>query len=226
MKKDAAPVMSGITTSLSINQSYLKVLIDNLSKPIPYQWRVQSFSKSNTKCTCVAYIDARQAMDVLDKYASYGWTKEYHVVKDSIYCSIGIVMPDGTILQRQDVGSEGNFEAEKSAASDAFKRAAVNWGIGRFLYDLDIIDLKAGSSEYNGKQYPYPADDSGNKIWDVTKYINDMQGIVDGVNPVHEAIKVLSTFKTKDEAIAWVQTQPDNIKSNKGFRNEFSKMFK
>lgn len=207
------------------NAQFLHELITNLSKPMPYQWRVQSFNKGNTKCTCVAYIDARQAMDTLDKYCSYGWTKKYYDIKGSIYCSIGIVMPDGTIIERQDVGSEGNFEAEKSAASDAFKRAAVNFGVGRFLYDLDIVDLNAGSKEFNGKQYPYPADDKGNKIWDITEYINNMQGVVNGVHPLQEALQKLSAMKDKAAAIEWAKTLPDNVKTHATFRQSFAKQF-
>jgi len=71
------------------NSIYLTDLITNLSKPMPYQWRVQSFNKGNTKCTCVAYIDARQAMDTLDKYCSYGWTKKYYDIKGSIFLLMG-----------------------------------------------------------------------------------------------------------------------------------------
>jgi hypothetical protein len=207
------------------NAEYLHDLIANLSKPMPYQWRVQSFNKSNTKCTCVAYIDARQAMDTLDKYCVYGWTKKYLDIKGSIYCSIGIVMPDGSIIERQDVGSEGNFEAEKSAASDAFKRAAVNFGVGRFLYDLDIVDLDAGSKEFNGKQYPFPADKNGNKIWDITEHINKMQGVVDGVHPLQEALQKLSGMNDKAKAIEWAKTLPDSVKTHASFRQAFSKQF-
>jgi hypothetical protein len=207
------------------NAKYLQEVINNLSKPMPYQWRVQSFNKGNTKCTCVAYIDARQVMDTLDKYCTYGWVKKYFEIKGSIYCSIGIVMPDGRIMARQDVGSEGNFEAEKSAASDAFKRAAVNFGVGRFLYDLDIVDLNAGSKEFNGKQYPYPADDKGNKVWDLTQYINDLHGVVNGVHPLQEALQKLSSMKDKALSIEWAKGLPDKVKTHASFRQAFAKQF-
>lgn len=207
------------------NNEFIKEVLHNLSKPMPYQWRVQSFARNNTKCTCVAYIDARQAMDALDKYCTYGWSKKYYDIKGSIYCSIGIHLPDGTMLVRQDVGSEGNFEAEKSAASDAFKRAAVNFGVGRFLYDLDIVELNARESEYNGKKYPYPVDDQGNKVYDITEYVNRMQGVVDGVHPVQEALKQLQTFSSKDDAVKWASSLPAGVKSNQAFRQAFSKQF-
>jgi len=167
------------------NAEYLRYVIDNLSKPMPYQWRVQSFNKNNTKCTCVAYIDARQAMDTLDKYCVYGWTKK----------------------------------------SDAFKRAAVNFGVGRFLYDLDIVDLDAGSKDFNGKQYPFPADKNGNKIWDITEHINKMQGVVDGVHPLQEALQKLSGMSDKAKAIEWAKTLPDSVKTHQSFRQAFSKRF-
>jgi hypothetical protein len=56
-------------------------------------------------------------------------------------------------------------QAGKSAASDAFKRAAVQWGVGRFLYDLDMVTIKCD-------QYGNPVDDRGERIWDLTKHIN------------------------------------------------------
>src|ERR1700710_2501614 len=71
-----------------------------------------------------------------------------------------------------DTGSESKVEAEKGQASDSFKRAAVKWGIGRFLYDLEIkkVTTKAIATDQN--KYPDVIDERGQKVWDITKHIN------------------------------------------------------
>lgn len=164
--------------------SYLQTLLENLRKEIPYQWRVQSRNKERTKAICSAYIDARDVMNVLDKYCEYGWQTDTKELAGFIFYGIGIevpdVNPDGkytgytSTLWRWDTGarieenkSDNMYEqAGKSAASDAFKRAAVQWGVGRFLYDLPTVSLPCD-------QYGNVVDGTGNRVWDLTKHIND-----------------------------------------------------
>ena len=104
--------------------------------------------------TTLAYIDARQVMDVLDQLVGIGnWQCDYKMVGEDLYCGIGInvagtnkdtINPSPTWVWKWDVGTESEYDKEKGRASDAFKRAAVKWGIGRFLYD---IDPKGGSKK-------------------------------------------------------------------------------
>ena len=161
-----------------------KTLLEKLRQPIPYQWRVQSRSKDRSKAICTAYIDARDVMNVLDSVCEHGWEVTYTENQGFIFAGIGInVMqevpgkePYMDQLWRYDCGQrvENNpddqmfDQAGKSAASDAFKRAAVTWGIGRFLYDLDKVILPCD-------QYGNPVDGQGNKIFDITKHINQMK---------------------------------------------------
>jgi hypothetical protein len=159
---------------------YMKQLIDKLKQPIPYQWRVQSRNKDKTKAMCSAYIDARDVMRVLDEVCEHGWEVQYKEIGGFIFAGIGInvMQNDGTdsyltTIYRWDCGQrvEDNpqdqmyDQAGKSAASDAFKRAAVMWGIGRFLYDLSMVTLPCD-------QYGNVVDGNGNRIWDLTKHIN------------------------------------------------------
>lgn len=154
----------------------MKDLLEKLSKPIPYSWRVQSRNKDKTKAFCSAYIDARDVMRVLDEHCT--WEVQYQEIAGFIFAGIGIMI-DGEQLWRWDCGArvEDNpqdqmyDQAGKSAASDAFKRAAVMWGVGRFLYDLDMVTL-------NCDQYGNPVDHNGNRIWDVTKHINSLSTTV------------------------------------------------
>lgn len=217
VKKEAPDTVVGMS-----NEQYLSQIKPILAKVIPYQWRVQSFNKGNTKATCVAYIDARQAMDILDEACTLGWQRDYKMIKESIYCGVGIVMPNGTTQWRWDVGTEGNFEAEKSQSSDAFKRSCVNWGIGRFLYDLEIITVNASATEYNGKTYPFIVDQQGNKVTDITAFINTLTGGAD----LYNAIKDIATYTDKDLALEWAKGLPLTIKGNPMFRKEFAEKFK
>jgi hypothetical protein len=148
-------------------------LVAKLRQPIPFQWRVQSRNKDKTKAFCSAYIDARQVMDVLDENCLFGWESAFKEVDGFIFAGIGITNENGQTLWRWDCGArvENNEkdqmyeQAGKSAASDAFKRAAVQWGIGRFLYDLDMVTVSCD-------QYGNPVDERGERIWDLTKHIN------------------------------------------------------
>lgn len=145
-----------------------KEILVKLSEEMPYRWRVGQVTKDKKKCSVLAYVDARDVMDKLDQVLGPdNWTKEYKVIGEVLYCGIGVRFTEGgDFIWKWDVGSESNIEKEKGEASDAFKRAAVNFGVGRFLYALDSPYI-AYSEEKKG-----PVDDSGNKIWDVSAHVN------------------------------------------------------
>jgi hypothetical protein len=167
--------------------TYLQSLLENLRKEIPYQWRVQSRNKDKTKAICSAYIDARDVMNTLDKYCEHGWQSDVKELAGFIFYGIGITIPTehnekgevswSEAQWRWDTGSriEDNEkdnmyeQAGKSAASDALKRAAVQWGVGRFLYDLPTVTLPCD-------QYGNVVDERGNRVWDLTEHINNRKG--------------------------------------------------
>lgn len=131
----------------------MKQLYNKLKEEIPFKWRVQSANQYGA--SCVAYIDARDVQDLLDNVIGAScWQCKYEEHKGNLFCSIGIFDP--TLEQwvwKSDCGTESNVEKEKGEASDSFKRAAVMWGIGRFLYNKTIIKLPV--KEKNGKYIPY-----------------------------------------------------------------------
>lgn len=140
--------------------------LDGLKQNIPYKWKIQSFNADKTKGSCVAYIDARDVMDLLDKVVGgANWKDEYRYENNQWLCGLSIKI-EGEWVTKWDTGTAGDFEAEKSAISDSFKRAGVKWGIGRFLYDLEIKWIECTP---NGKS-AYPVDDKGKRIWDLTKH--------------------------------------------------------
>lgn len=142
-------------------------LAEKLTYAIPYKWKIQSKAKDGKKAQCVAYINARDVMDLLDRAIGIeNWRDSYRREGTGLVCKLELRI-DKEWIAKEDIGVPGNFEAEKSEFSDAFKRAAVKWGIGRFLYDLDFkwVDLDV---------YGNPVDKSGVRIWDLTDYINKL----------------------------------------------------
>ncbi|MFG1429367.1 Rad52/Rad22 family DNA repair protein [Roseixanthobacter glucoisosaccharinicivorans] len=104
--------------------------------PDRVSWRCGSTNKEKTKGMALAYIDARDVMERLDEVLTpAGWQKSFPHADGKTVCSIGIKVGDEWIWKSDGAG-DTDVEAEKGALSDAFKRAAVNWGIGRYLYDL------------------------------------------------------------------------------------------
>ncbi len=132
--------------------SDFKEVKENLSSPMPYQWRVKTFYPKGkagslpdgTKGQFLAYIDARDVYDRLDAVVGPdNWQDKLGegYPDGSVGVSIGIKIGEEWVW-KSDVGypnSDQDEELMKSAASDAIKRAAVHWGIGRFLYALDPI---------------------------------------------------------------------------------------
>lgn len=146
--------------------------LKKLQTKVPAQWRVQSFSKNKPQGQCVAYIDSRDVMKILDEaVGADNWQDDYKVVNNLLMAGIGINC-GGQWVWKWDTGSESNMEAEKGHVSDSFKRAAVKWGVGRFLYDMPIQYVTANEVKTQNN-FPYPVDEKGQRIWDLTKYIND-----------------------------------------------------
>jgi len=125
--------------------------LKELKKEIPFKWRVQSANQWGA--SCVAYIDARQVQDLLDEVCSpENWQVRYEEIKGNLFCSIGIKIGDNWVW-KSDCGTESQVEKQKGESSDAFKRAFVMWGGGRFLYSKKIVKLPV--KEKNGKFLPY-----------------------------------------------------------------------
>lgn len=84
----------------------------------------------------VLYKDARVDMRILDEtYGPMNWKRSHQLIGNALFCTLSIRDPKtGEWIEKQDVGTAQTFESEKSAASDSFKRAAFNFGIGRELY--------------------------------------------------------------------------------------------
>lgn len=123
-------------------------IFDRLAEPFPadaISWRVGSVSKkdeNNPKGMALAYLDARDVMDRLDLVCGPGgWQCRYSHANGKTVCDIGVRVvrepsDPAEWIWKADGAGDTDVEAEKGALSDAFKRSAVRWGIGRYLYGL------------------------------------------------------------------------------------------
>lgn len=110
-----------------------------LRAPFPadaVSWRVGSMTKDKTKGMALAFIDARDVMDRLDEVCGpENWQCRYSHANGKTVCDLGIKY-DAEFIWKADGAGDSDVEAEKGALSDAFKRAAVRHGIGRYLYTI------------------------------------------------------------------------------------------
>lgn len=100
------------------------------------------------------YKDARCDMNLLDEaIGPMNWKREH--TRDNANCIVSIYDVDKKEwVGKEDTGTESNTEAEKGLASDSFKRACFNWGIGRELYSAPFIWIpadKANITSFGGK---------------------------------------------------------------------------
>lgn len=116
-------------------------IFDSLARPFPgfsVRWRIGRKSKKGDKAMPLAYIDARDVMDRLDGVVGpQNWQSRYtETTSGRVICELSILV-NGEWITKSDGAGDTQVEREKGAISDAFKRAAVHWGIGRYLYSMD-----------------------------------------------------------------------------------------
>lgn len=132
-----------------------KTIFQQLADPFPVEqvsWRIAR--KSGKAAMVLAFIDARDVMGRLDDVVGPDrWVNDYPIVGETTICRIGLKL-DGEWVYKADGAGETDVEAEKGKLSDAFKRCAVRWGIGRYLYT--IRDPNTGNAAW------VDLDDNGN----------------------------------------------------------------
>lgn len=126
--------------------------------PAEIEWRVGSTNGDKTSGLALAYITSRHVMDRLDEVCGPdNWQSSYvETPKGRVLCTISIKI-DGDWVSKSDGAGDSDVEAEKGAISDSLKRAAVHWGIGRYLYDLGNIwvDIEGMGKSYRIKRDQY-----------------------------------------------------------------------
>lgn len=107
------------------------------------------------------YKDARVDQKILDEtFGPFGWQRKHQNIDGNLYCTVEIYdKENGLWVAKQDVGTTGYTEKEKSQASDSFKRACFNWGIGRELYSAPFIWIPSADAEIKKKDGKFYCND-------------------------------------------------------------------
>ena len=120
-----------------------------------------------TGVSLLLYKDARCDMNILDEtVGAENWQRRHELINGNLFCEVGINKNYDSgdnyaeYVWKQDVGTESYTEKEKGQASDAFKRACFNWGIGRELYTAPFIWISSKDGNVtldnkNGKTATY-----------------------------------------------------------------------
>lgn len=116
--------------------------------------RVSTINKNG--CSLLLYKDARCDMNLLDEtLGPLNWQRDHQMIGDRLYCTVSVWDENkNQWVSKTDVGTESYTEKEKGQASDSFKRACFNLGIGRELYTAPFIWIKASDfklEERNGR---------------------------------------------------------------------------
>lgn len=100
------------------------------------------------------YKDARVDQRILDEtFGPFGWKRSHQCIDGNLYCTVEVRDREtGEWVAKQDVGTVSYSEKEKGQASDSFKRACFNWGIGRELYTAPFIWIPAGKAVIREKE--------------------------------------------------------------------------
>ena len=133
---------------------------DVLSRPTPAErvkFRVGYTTKDGSSSCMLAYVDARYVQDTLDEaVGAENWDSKYESINGTMFCKITVRFPDGSVATKSDCGVETDVEKEKGQASDAFKRAAVQFGVGRDLYGYPDYWAENNSNGFPPKDWTPP----------------------------------------------------------------------
>ena len=129
--------------------------LEKLRTPLKIEeidFRVQSINLGGY-ATILAYKDARVDINRLDEVCTpLGWKREH--LRDNANCIVSIWdEKNKQWVGKEDTGTESNTEKQKGLASDSFKRACFNWGIGIELYDYPVIQVKLNENEFTISEY-------------------------------------------------------------------------
>ncbi|CAI3202288.1 hypothetical protein [Clostridium neonatale] len=157
--------------------------------------RVQSALQNGV--ILLLYKDARCDMNILDETVGpTNWTRSHQVIDGKLYCTVSLYDEvKQQWVSKQDVGTESNTEKEKGQASDSFKRACFNWGLGRELYTAPFIWVPADKCNIKQDKGKFKCNDK----FRVEKISYDSDGCIDGVSIMNDTAKVRCFVKKPKE---------------------------
>lgn len=131
------------------------------------EWRVSHSGASNGKpwAMVLAYVTNRAIQNRLDEvFGPAGWKNNYEDFKEGIICTISCLI-EGQWIAKSDGAEQTDFEALKGGLSNAMKRAAVQWGIGRYLYKLDAMFVDVFKDKRQGSIRIYDKKNNVEGYW-------------------------------------------------------------
>jgi len=197
---------------------------DLLLAPFPPEnvnWRVGSTNSSKTKALALAYIDARDVMDRLDEVCGAAhWQRKHSVFGEKNYCEVGVKCGDEWVW-KGDFADDTDIEGTKGGASDSFKRAAVSWGIGRYLYSLPAVWVtiepagrghRIAASEFPRLRASLPVGTMNDCIKDSSAPISVLS-----ITRIKEAMRLwwsdLKSIKNEDELAGLMEGYKETLKA-------------
>lgn len=171
--------------------------------------RISQVKRDGSGLSLLLYKDARCDQNILDETVTpMKWKREH--TRDNRNCIVSIWSEElKQWVSKEDTGTESNTEREKGLASDSFKRACFNWGIGRELYSAPFIWIKRGDFTFkDGKCYDRFT----------VKGIGYTNGVITGLEIMNQALNriVYSWGKITEEAPEKPEqpdTDPDGTKA-------------
>ena len=156
--------------------------------------------------TLLLYKNARVDMALLDEVVGVGnWQREHKILGNDIYCRVGIYNKElGQWVWREDAGAEANTEVEKSKASDSFKRACVNFGLGRCLYSAPFVWVSNSETENKNERY----------------YVKEIEYVEHKISKLvicnEKTDKVVYSYGANKKVAQNVQNEPKNTNEERG----------
>jgi hypothetical protein len=188
--------------------------------PASISWRIGSTTADKQRGMALAYLDARDVMDRLDEACGPGgWQATYPHAGAKTVCSIGILCGEHWVWKSNGAG-DSDIEAEKGALSDAFKRAAVLWGVGRYLYSLPSpwveIETRGRTSVIKDTEYAKLAavlskHSAGEKAPPPALPPPDADVAAGNLRWVQQQKLVLTTLINNESVKTWARTNKKNI---------------
>lgn len=141
--------------------AFMEAVMVRLLKAEEIECRVSTINERGL--SLLLFKDARVDQKILDEtFSPFGWKRSHQVLDGNLYCTVEVWDKEkGQWVAKQDVGTMSYTEKEKGQASDSFKRACFNWGVGRELYTApfiwlgaDKVDIqKRGDKYYTGERF-------------------------------------------------------------------------
>jgi len=171
-------------------------------------------SVGQDKVELLLFKNSRVDQNLLDETFGWdGWARVHKEINGVVYCGVAIFSEKRNCwVYKWDCGSEGNFEKDKAASSDAFKRSCFNFGLGRELYTAPRIVVKPENqwTQYYVDEIGYDdkdcinnlriIDDKGNTVFN---YVDGKQTFIPPTEPVDnvEVLRMVCSELKKDEDV-------------------------